>query len=250
MPNLIIATSECDALQKLLITILKDGKNEGGYLEINSCLLSIPFKAEEWDKYRNLREEYLRVVGETGIIGWERATRVYTTLENRRSKPSYLARLTSYPDKPIKKTYNLGYVNQLDSIVNDLLKKPGCSCLSFVVLRPADLIDKFRPGYVPCVIAGDFKFRDKLLNLNVMFRTSDALAVGYADIYHLRNIQINMLQRVKALSRNKRLLDSSLGDLNLFFSRTYITRRIKNNSCGYVDGKDVAAKAIRLLGES
>jgi len=117
------------------------------------------------------------------------------------------------------------YINQIDTISSEIAKKPGYSILFFIFLRPADLIDKFRLGYVPCPIAGDFKFRDGRLHLSVMFRTSDAFAVGYADIFYLRAIQDIVLQKAKEKSSLEKIRTSEIGDLNLYFSRTYIERK-------------------------
>jgi thymidylate synthase len=126
-------------------------------------------------------------------------------------------------------------LNQLEKICIELAKKPGYSNLSFVILRPADLHDQFRPGYVPCAIAGDFKFRNGRLDLSVMFRTSDAFAVGYADIYYLRLLQEKILTESKLRTSKRILKDGTIGDLNLYFSRSYVERskemKNKTGSC-------------------
>ena len=114
-------------------------------------------------------------------------------------------------------------------ISEELGKKPGYSNLSFVILRPADLHDQFRPGYVPCPIAGDFKFRDGRLNLSVMFRTNDAFSVGYADIYYLRCLQLEILDMAQSYTNKKNLMEGKIGDLSLYFSRTYVEKSKKLN---------------------
>ncbi len=67
------------------------------------------------------------------------------------------------------------------------------TCGSRMDRDPADLVNKFRPGSVRCPIVGDFKFRDGALDLAVMFRTCDALGVAFADLYHLRQLQEQVL---------------------------------------------------------
>jgi len=109
---------------------------------------------------------------------WNRATRVYTTCTDRPTRPSYLKRLLAFPDRPRNRASGADGLNQIEKISMEFAKKPGFSNLSFIILRPADLHDQFRPGYVPCAIAGDFKFRDGRIDFNVMFHTSDALALG------------------------------------------------------------------------
>lgn len=222
---MITAHNELDGLSKLLYLILEEGKPNGNYLEVLSCLLTISYSSAGLARFHAFRDEFLNITGQIGRDGWNRATRVYTTIRDRPSKPSYLRRLVQYPDRPRKDRRSVSYVNQIDTIASELAKKPGFSTLSFVFLRPADLIDKFRPGYVPCPIAGDFKFRDGKLNLGVMFRTSDAFAVGYADIFYLREIQEMVLEQAKERSPSERIHDGVIGDLNLYFSRTYMEKR-------------------------
>jgi hypothetical protein len=247
MSDLIESVGEIEALQKWLKLILSSGQNNGNYLELQNCLLSIEYDERLWDAFVAFQPSYFRVTGAVGEKGWNRATRVYTTSQHRQSKPSYLARLLDYPDQP-RKAKKQG-VNQIESIIQDLIAKPGYSCLSFVILRPADLIDKFRPGYVPCPIAGDFKFRDSRLDLSIMFRTSDALSVGYADIYYLRELQKQVLNQAQELSDKTQLTEGTPGSLNLFFSRTYIPKRIKNKNGSSIGGLSLARKLISKLDE-
>jgi len=225
MSYMITAHNELDGLSKLLYLILEEGKPNGNYLEVLSCLLTISYDFAGLARFHAFREKFLDITGQTGRDGWNRATRVYTTIGDLPSKPSYLRRLVEYPDRPRKAQKSASYVNQIDTIASELAKKPGFSTLSFVFLRPADLIDKFRPGYVPCPIAGDFKFRHGKLHLGVMFRTSDAFAVGYADIFYLREIQKTVFEQSKERSPGGRIHEGGIGDLNLYFSRTYVEKR-------------------------
>lgn len=225
MSYLITSRNELEGLSKLLHLILGEGRVNGNYLEILSCLLTIHYEPDGLVRFRAFREKFLDITGQTGRDGWNRATRVYATNKDRPTKPSYLRRLLEYPDRSWKIENSTEYINQIDTISSEIAKKPGYSTLSFVFLRPADLIDKFRPGYVPCPIAGDFKFREGRLHLGVMFRTSDAFGVGYADIFYLRAIQEVVLQKAKEKSSLERIHTGEIGDLNLYFSRTYIERR-------------------------
>lgn len=224
MGHMILAGSELAALRDLLALVLRKGKSNGNYIEILACLLSVEYNAADWKNFQEFKQDFLQIGGEVAKTGWERATRVYTTLKDRPTKPSYLKRLVAYPDSPRKGAEGTSQLDQLSKISAEMAKKPGYSNLSFVFLRPADLHDQFRPGYVPCPIAGDFKFRNGTLDLNVMFRTSDAFAVGYADIYYLRRLQNETLERAKTLTTNTVLRDGRPGVLNLFFARTYVEK--------------------------
>lgn len=233
MSHLLIAKDELWALHDLLQLILREGNANGNYLEVLSCLLTIQFDSSGWESFCRFRDDLLRIGGDTVVSGWQKASRVYNSKEDRPTKPSYLKRLTAYPDRPRKCELESREFNQLDKICIELASKPGYSNLSFVIFRPADLYDQFRPGYVPCPIAGDFKFREGRLNLSVMFRTNDAFAVGYADIYNLRLLQQKILLKAQQYTTKTSLKEGQIGDLNLYFSRTFVekykTLRDKNN---------------------
>jgi hypothetical protein len=308
------ANNELCALHDLLQLITQEGKANGNCLEVLNCLLTIHYDPDAWDDFCRIKEDFLYIGGEAAKIGWDRASRIYTSRKDRPTKPSYLKRLEAYPDKPrrcdknsymfswngipgtdngrliesLTKNFGIEWVktakiektdvdktikvftgknslslklndkdleviveiddgrtgkflaemkhnvlniyrdflglNQIEKIGIELAKKPGFSNLSFVILRPADLHDQFRPGYVPCPIAGDFKFRNGQLNLSVMFRTNDAFAVGYADIYYLRSLQMATLNQAQKLTGNEKLKKGRIGDLNLYFCRTFVEK--------------------------
>jgi thymidylate synthase len=182
-----------------------------------------------------------------GPLGWEKATRVYTDPRDRPTKPSYFSRLIAYPDRPKRHPARGATIDQIETIVEQLDQKPGYSCLSFVFLRPADLLDKVRPGYVPCPIAGDFKLRGGKLSLSVMFRTMDVLSVGYADIFYLRNLQRLVLTRAQEPGRNPKVSDAQVGDLNLFLSRAFITKRLGRGKDKRVSGVDTCRRLVEEL---
>lgn len=186
--------------------------------------MSVEYHPADWQQFRDFRNDFLRVGGDVAEAGWRRASKVYTVAKDSPTKPSYLKRLIDYPDRPRRLVAEQNGLDQLAKIVIELAKKPGFSNLSFVFLRPADLHDQFRPGYVPCPIAGDFKFREGKLQLSVMFRTNDAFAVGYADLYYLRQIQLDVLNEAQKRTERDVLKDGSPGNLNIYFARTYIEK--------------------------
>jgi len=250
MAHLLTSKDELSGFHDLLKLVLVEGTPNGSYLEILACLLTFPFQLSRWKKFCSFKDTYLRIGGEVARMGWDKATRVYTSEKDRPTKPSYLKRLIAYPDKPRKVKGVSKGLNQLDKISTELAKKPGFSNLSFVFLRPADLHDQFRPGYVPCVIAGDFKFRAGQLDLNVMFRTSDAFAVAYADIYYLRLLQQHVLLESQKRTRHAHLKKGRIGNLNMYFSRVYIERnRTIRKSEGHSKQVKIMPLARALISE-
>ena len=244
-PHLLTANDDLEGLRILLEHILTSGQRNGTYLEIVGCLLSIDFCQSRWKDFCKLRDEYLVAGGEFSRKGWERATRVYTDRKDRPTKPSYLKRLVAFPDRTRKLPSVTDGLDQIEKISIELSRKPGFNNLSFVILRPADLHDQFRPGYVPCAIAGDFKFRHGRIDLNVMFRTSDALAVGYADIYYMRELQMKVLNSAKLL--NVSLSTAEIGLLNMYLCRTYIQRTRTSKSGVRMDGLKAAKAVLSLI---
>jgi len=244
-PRLLTASDELEGLRVLLEAILAIGRPNGAYLEIVGCFLSIDFRSDRWEDFCAFRDRYLEAGGEFAQTGWTRATRVYTTRVDKPTKPSYRKRLVGFPDKP--RSWNPGEegLNQIEKISMELAKKPGFSNLSFVILRPADLHDQFRPGYVPCAIAGDFKFRNGRLDLNVMFRTNDALGLGYADIYYMRRLQMEVLSGAKRL--NPALGTANIGLLNMYFCRTYVQRTRRNKAGLRLDGLKAANAVLSAI---
>ena len=240
------ANGTLDALKKTLSYILEKGYREGSYLECSPLTLTISPNPSEIIT-EEIHTRIISIASPFSNNGWERAKRVYTTEKDKRSKPSYRKRLTRYPDKPSYIRRDLPQIDQITNISDDMAKKPGFSCLSFTVLRPADLIDKFRPGYVPCLISGDFKFRKGFLSLNTMFRTNDALSVLFADLTYLRLLQKEVLERAKIKTTSEKLLNGNIGDLSIFFSRITIPLYLKDKSGDKFSGRDLARKMVTEL---
>jgi hypothetical protein len=247
MAHLIEAAGELDAIRKTLELVVTRGARTGRYLSVANCLVEIPYAESEWKSFIGCREDFLRTLGEVGAAGWRKARRVFTSHANRITKPSYRARLVNYPDRARRTQGRTGGINQVEVIAESLRKSPGAACLSFVILRPADLLDMFRSSYVPCPLAGDFKFRSGQLHLSVFFRSFDALAVAYPDIFYLRKLQEEVLQVACRKPIPSRLRSARIGTLALHLSRVYLARTIEMVDERRVDGLPLAKKLIRRL---
>lgn len=80
-----------------------------------------------------------------------------------------------------------------------------------------------------------------------MFRTSDALAIGYADIYYMRQLQIEVLGLAKQRTTHVVLRKGEVGMLNMYLCRSYIQRTCTTKSGAHMDGVKAANAVVRLI---
>jgi hypothetical protein len=95
--------------------------------------------------------------------GLQKAERAYARSGDRITKPSYIKRVRSFPDFS-RKTRTISNIDQIRSAARGICEEPNASYHVVAIFRPVNLLDKFRPGYVPCIISADFKYRDERLN--------------------------------------------------------------------------------------
>lgn len=231
MTTVIETKSELCAIKETIDAIVANGKSHGRYTEIQTCIICISYDQYNYNNFIKLKDKYIETTKFAGESGWNKGLNVYCEDKDRIVKPSYKSRLEKYTDHSLK---NKKYItiNQIETISKKISEAPGYSCLTFTISKPADLIDMYRPSYVPCIIGGDIKVRDNKVNLSVMFRTNDALSMLYSDLFHLRSIQQDITNRANKLMHSK--LD--IGNINLFLSKTHIRRIIKDKNKTKYDG--------------
>ncbi|RZJ88133.1 MAG: hypothetical protein EOO20_14385 [Chryseobacterium sp.] len=244
MAFLVQGKNEFDAYLKLIRLVMEEGYKSSRYLEVLNCLLSIEYSKEEFQSFINYKEKYLQAVGGTAKVAWQRAIRVYTTFEDRMTKPSYHKRMRDYSELLNGEVHK---IDQIDTIINELSHKPKYSLLSFTIFRPVDYLLMKRPGYIPCPIAGDFKFRKGKLHLNIFFRSHDVLNFGYADIYFLRKLQLQVLDEAQQVTRHLALKKGEIGSLNFHFSRAFLPLRMEMRKKQYINGEEIRDTIDRLL---
>lgn len=239
--------SEAEACLVAISEVSQSGVRVKRSLELSPLVLSIPFDPSKFEVFSKARVEYGRLLGVNGVAAINRTDRVYTSSKGRITKPSYRERLENYPDV-VSRPVLLNSVNQIDKISEEMSRCPRASNHSFVFMRPADLYEKRRPGYVPCPIAGDFKLRKGSISLNVMFRSCDVLNFLYSDIYYLRRLQREVLDKVTLINEEKFLNKTRIGDMNLFLSRAFIQTWEIKDPRGYVglveDAKEFLSKIV------
>jgi hypothetical protein len=117
------ANDELCALHDLLLLIMQNGKANGNCLEVLNCLLTIHYDPNAWEDFCSIREDFLHIGDEPARIGWDKASRVYTSRMDRPTKPSYLKRLEAYPDRPRRCDKKSIELNQIEKIAIELAKK-------------------------------------------------------------------------------------------------------------------------------
>lgn len=178
--------------------------------------------------------------------GRNRAAKAFQQDRDTITKPSYIARLTSGC------TWSL-LVSQRDTLVKTFMREPLSGGLVFSVFHPRDLIDRHRPGYVPCLISGTFLLHKQRLHLSAFFRSQSILEFGIYDLLFLRRFQQQFLDSIAAIPRDavpKRIRPKyhvRPGPLNLQFSRVVVPSRLARNRKGFVRRSDILDRWLELL---
>ena len=244
MASLIESENELQAFYDLIIKIKESGIKSSRYLELLNCLVSINYTESVFNDFLQFKNEFINTVGNTAKLSFKRADRVYKPGIDLMTKPNYFNRMNSsnelFRDEIIK-------VDQISNIIFELAERPKHSLLTFSIFRPTDLVAKKRPGYVPCPIAGDFKFRNNELQLNMFFRTNDALNFFYPDVYYLRQLQFYVLEQAKKITKHKKLQNGNIGSLNFHFSRIFLPLRMEMRKREYINGPEIESIVSALI---
>lgn len=201
------------ALGNLLTLVLREGEKRNDRLELLSVFLNIN-RVEAPQVLEVFLPAYQRIVG--GEY-WDRAEQLYVQRDPLRWKVSYRGRLDG--------SGTSGESNQIEEVVRSIAKTPGANTLTFAFYRPADhRRARAIPASMPCPVAGDFKYREGRLHLNVLFRTHDVLRLGFPDLYFMRLLQREVLGRLHETGPT-RFAKARLGELNLLLSRAFVLMR-------------------------
>ena len=133
---------------------------------------SIPHTDNCLENIRRTKREIETAFPELYDFGACRAKKAYCSSKDTITKPSYNMRIENYKGNEI---------NQLQSIAKIGSKEIGSGGLVFSVFSPDDLVERRRPGYVPCIIAGSFLEHQGELQLNAFFRSQSVVELGIFD---------------------------------------------------------------------
>lgn len=196
--------------------------NDGAW-QVAPFQCSIPYDENCLEKLSSLKSGIKKTFPSLFDFGFQRAQKAYNSQFDTISKPSYNMRLEDY---------HLTGLNQLDLIESIASKEAWSGGLVFSVFSPEDLVNRKRPGYVPCLIAGSFLEHNGELQLNAFFRSQSVVEFGIFDLEFLRTLQVNMAERLNNLRKEKHAL--VVGSLNLHFARILVQRRFCRNRKGFI----------------
>jgi hypothetical protein len=189
-----------------------------GAWQIAPFQCSIPFENNCLLRLERLKERLAHAFPELIAFGERRAKKAFVDEVDTVTKPSYVRRLRNF----------CGKTNQFENMAAIASKEPASGGLVFSVFSPNDLLDRRRPGYVPCLVSGSLLLHAGELQLNAFFRSQSVIEFGIFDLMFLRSLQIEFLEKFKAQAEYKAAVVA--GPLNLHFARILIHRRfIKNN---------------------
>lgn len=180
------------------------------------------------------------------VHGRKRATKAFIQERDTITKPSYIARLTS------GRSWSM-LQSQRDTLVDTFAREPLSGGLVFSVFHPRDLVNRRRPGYVPCLVSGTFLLHKQQLHLSAFFRSQSILEFGIYDLLFLRRFQQQFLDCIAAIPRDvvpqriRSMYQVRPGPLNLHFSRVVVPSRLARNRKGYVRRADVLDCWLEVL---
>lgn len=220
MAFVIEETSLLRAYQQLINLCLENSTEKSDMSEVEDVLLCLKPGEEE-------RKRFCSFIGVLSnekpfCLGYDKARRAYVRTRGNITKPSYIGRLQSFNfRKP--GTNDWTGIDQIERILDCFSETPQSSSLSMSVFHPDDLIDGYRPGYVPCLSLIDIKYRKGRLGAKFIFRSCDVGEVGVFDLFHCLRIQQELVQLAR--ERNPRV-EISQEVSTFFFSRAFFyTRR-------------------------
>jgi hypothetical protein len=212
-----------DGLEAYKAVLERFGKHVNKHnhnFEIQDLVLTIPAASTATVRLRH----FLDFVFETEPLqlgkGLRKAERAYVRTGDRITKPSYIRRIRSFPDYS-RKTRTISNIDQIRSVARRFCEEPNASYHVISIFRPVDLLDKFRPGYVPCVVCADFKYRNNLLSAKFFFRSCDAYNLLPFDMFYCLGIVQQLFDQIKMNHFSGKI---TIGSLLFWFSRIYVSR--------------------------
>ena len=200
--------------------------------QIAPVMASIAFTSTGVEDLEGFASAVARAFPELGLHGQRRAHKAFVDEAGSLTKPSYVGRL--------RKGDVWGMAQGQRSLLLDaFIREPLSGGLVFTVFHPRDLVDRKRPGYVPCLVAGSLVVHDHALHLNAFFRSQSIVEFGVHDLLFLRKFQVEFLENSLAVDghefpKRQRGAIVHPGPMNLHFGRVIIQSRLARNRKGFL----------------
>jgi hypothetical protein len=192
-----------------------------GIRQIVPFFASIPYNADSLIALEKLESELANVYPPLASFGRLRANKAYGNVKGTITKPSYLGRMTGTDGHDI---------DQLQRIVEIAVREPASGGLCFSVFMPQDLVNRRRPGYVPCLMSGSFLLHDDEWQMNVFFRSQSVVEFAIYDLLYLRSMQMELVERFARAGVLKTAVGA--GALNMSMGRVFVHRRMLKRKDG------------------
>lgn len=209
--------------------------NDGAW-QVAPFQCSIPYSDNALEKIGALKQNLKDRFPDLYAYGENRAKKAYQSTRDTITKPSYNSRIANYKDSGL---------NQLNAIENIGAHERSSGGLVFSIFSPDDLVNRRRPGYVPCLIAGSFLEHDGELQINAFFRSQSVVEFGLFDLEFLRKMQLEMVSRICA--RRKNTDSVRAGSMNLHFSRILVQRRLQRGRNGFIKRDAILDAWLRVV---
>lgn len=208
-------------------TLCKEAKTGyDGAWQIAPFQCSIPYTDKGVSNLIDLKEALADRFPALLAFGEKRAKKAFVSTADTITKPSYIGRIRDFRKNGI---------DQLCTMTDVASSEPASGGLVFSVFSPHDLIDRRRPGYVPCLISGSFLLHEDELQLNAFFRSQSVVEFGIFDLIFLRQFQLDFLQSYNKNARQ----EARPGSLNLLFGRIIVHRRFLKRNESFIRRDDL-----------
>lgn len=196
------------------------GERHNHNFEIQDLVLRVPYGQYVAAELKRYIEHLFDAEPLKLAKGLRKAERAYARNGDRITKPSYISRIRSYSDYS-KRTKLVSTIDQIKSVARVFCEEPNASYHVISIFRPLDLLEKFRPGYVPCVICADFKYREKKLVGKFFFRSCDAYNLLPFDLFYCIGISEQLIDQIVINGFRGKI---ELAEVMFWFSRIYVSR--------------------------
>lgn len=187
-----------------------------GIKQVAPFIASIPYRDDAIQELVELTEALEDNFPELISYGRKRASKAYETSHGTVTKPSYRGRMIGTDGHE---------TDQMAAIESIFSREAHSGGLSFSVFLPRDLLDRKRPGYVPCLLSGSYLLDRGELHLSAHFRSQSIVEFGVFDLINLRAMQNAMVTRLNGV-RPKSVPQITAGPLNILCARIFVQRRV------------------------